>query len=318
MIHVYIDNEFDAVRIEGKYMQQVIAIGAWLCDDQYRRIDSFYSLIRPAGFYRLSPHVRRMTHLHDEEIRRASLFPSVADRFVQWLSHHAHGGQVALYSFGPDDERTLCSNAALYHHSSEQLFKGIIDLQTLLSSRVKRHNEVFQKTHSLESLKLIYRIKGDVNHNALSDAYDLCRIHEAYRKDTELDNDAIEQIYRGMKQKQLEGAQKRRVHQMKRLCGRFADLLERVFLFRGNSPEVWDAYYHAMIELAQQLHLTQLRSLRAQKNKPLFLKAYIQKSKDRLRLWLWFERPDEKHYYSIDLDYHNAEALHQFIKQWFI
>lgn len=119
MIHVYIDNEFDAVRIEGKYMQQVIAIGAWLCDDQYRRIDSFYSLIRPAGFYRLSPHVRRMTHLHDEEIRRASLFPSVADRFVQWLSHHAHGGQVALYSFGPDDGRTLCSNAALYHHSSE-------------------------------------------------------------------------------------------------------------------------------------------------------------------------------------------------------
>lgn len=34
MIHVYIDNEFDAVRIEGKYMQQVIAIGAWLCDDR--------------------------------------------------------------------------------------------------------------------------------------------------------------------------------------------------------------------------------------------------------------------------------------------
>lgn len=106
---------------------------------------------------------------------------------------------------GPDDGRTLCSNAALYHHSSEQLFKGIIDLQTLLSSRVKRHNEVFQKTHSLESLKLIYRIKGDVNHNALSDAYDLCRIHEAYRKETELDNDAIEQIYRGMETKTAGG-----------------------------------------------------------------------------------------------------------------
>ena len=96
MIHVYIDNEFDAVRMQGRYLQQVIAIGAWLCDDAYARVDSFYSLVRPAGFYRLTPHVRRMTHLKDAQIQRASLFPQVADRFIEWLQAHAGGEEIRL------------------------------------------------------------------------------------------------------------------------------------------------------------------------------------------------------------------------------
>ena len=87
MIHVYIDNEFDAVRMQGRYLQQVIAIGACLCDDAFVHIDSFYSLVCPAGFRRLSPHVRRMTHLKDTEIQKASKFPQVADRFIAWLQH---------------------------------------------------------------------------------------------------------------------------------------------------------------------------------------------------------------------------------------
>ena len=62
MHHVYIDNEFDAVRIEGRNMQQVIALGAVICDAQYEEIGRYYALIRPMGFQRLSYHVRRMTH----------------------------------------------------------------------------------------------------------------------------------------------------------------------------------------------------------------------------------------------------------------
>ena len=97
MIHVYIDNEFDAVRMQGRYLQQVIAIGACLCDDAFVHIDSFYSLVCPAGFRRLSPHVRRMTHLKDTEIQKASKFPQVAlcrrgsDLSVQlWSGRCAH------------------------------------------------------------------------------------------------------------------------------------------------------------------------------------------------------------------------------------
>lgn len=316
MIHVYIDNEFDAVRMQGRYLQQVIAIGACLCDDAFVHIDSFYSLVCPAGFRRLSPHVRRMTHLKDTEIQKASKFPQVADRFISWLQHYAGEEAICLYSFGPDDARTLCANAAFYHHGSEQLFAGIVDLQTLLSSRVRWRGEVFHKTHSLESLKQIYRIKGEVNHNALSDAIDLYRIHEAYRMERALDEEAIGHLYRTMRQKQVEGMKKRRRHQLERLRVQLADLLDQRWqLSPGALLSRWEDFHKELIALAQQLHLPFVRSLR-QCGRPLQVQACIRSGSDSLRCWLLLVYPQERRAYSIDLHYANAESLRSFIRQW--
>ena len=316
MIHVYIDNEFDAVRMQGRYLQQVIAIGACLCDDAFVHIDSFYSLVCPAGFRRLSPHVRRMTHLKDTEIQKASKFPQVADRFIAWLQHYAGEEAICLYSFGPDDARTLCANAAFYHHGSEQLFAGIVDLQTLLSSRVRWRGEVFHKTHSLESLKQIYRIRGEVNHNALSDAIDLYRIHEAYRMERALDEEAIGHLYRTMRQKQVEGMKKRRRHQLERLRVQLADLLDQRWqLSPGALLSRWEDFHKELLALAQQLHLPFVRSLR-QCGRPLQVQACIRSGSDSLRCWLLLVYPQERRAYSIDLHYANAESLRSFIRQW--
>ena len=316
MIHVYIDNEFDAVRMQGRYLQQVIAIGACLCDDAFVHIDSFYSLVCPAGFRRLSPHVRRLTHLKDTEIQKASKFPQVADRFIAWLQHYAGEEAICLYSFGPDDARTLCANAAFYHHGSEQLFAGIVDLQTLLSSRVRWRGEVFHKTHSLESLKQIYRIRGEVNHNALSDAIDLYRIHEAYRMERALDEEAIGHLYRTMRQKQVEGMKKRRRHQLERLRVQLADLLDQRWqLSPGALLSRWEDFHKELIALAQQLHLPFVRSLR-QCGRPLQVQACIRSGSDSLRCWLLLVYPQERRAYSIDLHYANAESLRSFIRQW--
>lgn len=316
MIHVYIDNEFDAVRMQGRYLQQVIAIGACLCDDAFVHIDSFYSLVCPAGFRRLSPHVRRMTHLKDTEIQKASKFPQVADRFISWLQHYAGEEAICLYSFGPDDARTLCANAAFYHHGSEQLFAGIVDLQTLLSSRVRWRGEVFHKTHSLESLKQIYRIRGEVNHNALSDAIDLYRIHEAYRMERALDEEAIGHLYRTMRQKQVEGMKKRRRHQLERLRVQLADLLDQRWqLSPGALLSRWEDFHKELIALAQQLHLPFVRSLR-QCGRPLQVQACIRSGSDSLRCWLLLVYPQERRAYSIDMHYANAESLRSFIRQW--
>ena len=316
MIHVYIDNEFDAVRMQGRYLQQVIAIGACLCDDAFVHIDSFYSLVCPAGFRRLSPHVRRLTHLKDTEIQKASKFPQVADRFIAWLQRYAGEEAICLYSFGPDDARTLCANAAFYHHGSEQLFAGIVDLQTLLSSRVRWRGEVFHKTHSLESLKQIYRIRGEVNHNALSDAIDLYRIHEAYRMERALDEEAIGHLYRTMRQKQVEGMKKRRRHQLERLRVQLADLLDQRWqLSPGALLSRWEDFHKELIALAQQLHLPFVRSLR-QCGRPLQVQACIRSGSDSLRCWLLLVYPQERRAYSIDLHYANAESLRSFIRQW--
>ena len=316
MIHVYIDDEFDAVRMHGKYMQQVIAIGAWMCDDHFHRISSFYAFVRPAGFRCLSPHVRRMTHLRDEDIRSAQKFPAVADQFQQWIKQQAQNEEVSIYSFGPDDGRTLSDNAAFYHHESEAVFKQVIDLQTLLSSRVTWQGKVFQKTHSLESLKHIYQVKGEVNHNALSDALDLYHIHQAYREETALDQQYIEELYRSMHQRQIEGAIKRRKHQLQRCKERMEDKMGKVLYLSNTALTKWTPFYDAMIHLGTQLHFSALRSLRQQKS-PLHVRAYLLCNNQYVSCWFSFIYFDHEVRYQILCSYHNVEALHQFLNQWF-
>ena len=83
MVHIYIDAEFDAVKINGKYCQMVVSLGAVLKKDAQEA--TFYSLVCPKNFRRLTSVVRKMTHLKDSDIRNANSFPDVLKQFMQWL-----------------------------------------------------------------------------------------------------------------------------------------------------------------------------------------------------------------------------------------
>lgn len=317
MLHVYLDNEFDAVRMHGKFMQQVIAIGVVLCDEQFRLMDTFYALIRPAGFQRLSPHVRRITHLKDVDIRKSEIFPIVMDRLFEWLHFYDEDFNVKFYSFGPDDSRTLCANAAFYHHDSEHRFQEIIDLQTLLSSRVTWKGEVFQKTHSLESLKQIYRVNGEVNHNALSDARDLYYIHQAYRQDVRLDEKKIEELYETMRKKQIEGTMKRRQHQLQYCQAYVQGQIGKTMSFSCFGMEHWEEVKVQLLQLISDLHLPWVRSLRA-REMPADLQACYMVNNSYLCCWLRFSYLEEKYSYRIPCNYHNIESIQHFLRQWFV
>ena len=86
MVHIYIDAEFDAVKINGKYCQMVVSLGAVMKKDAQEA--TFYSLVCPKNFRRLTSVVRKMTHLKDSDIRNANSFPDVLKQFMQWLQPH--------------------------------------------------------------------------------------------------------------------------------------------------------------------------------------------------------------------------------------
>lgn len=175
MVHIYIDTEFDAVKVKDKFCQMIISFGAVLkYGDQE---ETFYSLACPQGFQRLTPIVRRMTHLHDADIRRAAPFPVVVQSFLDWLQPYADR-DVAMYSFGPDDRRTLLQECERYDMDKD-LFAGILDLQKQLSANVIDQGNIVSSVLSLDDLKTAYAIEGAVEHNALTDAHDLMRIHQA-------------------------------------------------------------------------------------------------------------------------------------------
>lgn len=316
MHHVYIDNEFDAVRIDGRNMQQVIALGAVICDARYQEVGRFYSLVRPMGFQRLSYHVRRMTHLHDHDIRRASAFPQVMDTFIALLREYDPLDQIKIYSFGPDDGRTLCANAGAYHHESEQLFARIIDLQSLMSSRVTYQGEVFHKAFSLEALKLVYHVRGEVNHNALSDAVDLYRVHEAYRQERELDEEQVSALYAVMMQRRAQGERKRRENQARRVAAMVEGIAESFTDASIHSAQDWQCFHAQLLELGEKHQFAVLRALRRLISMPEHTSAWILRHSERVCCWLRFDYPDMQLRFCLPLYYGNADEMRRFLNRW--
>lgn len=181
MYHVYIDAEFDAVRINRKFHQMVISLGAVMVDSNEAIIDDFYTLVKPYGFLQLTNIVKKITRIDDEMIRSADSLQLAEKHFKEWIfTYIQHMHDVKLYSFGPDDRRTIIQNCKELHLDQEDMFANIVDIQHELSRSVTYQGNIISTTLALDDLKAVYNIPGTVDHNALRDAQDLMYIHQAY------------------------------------------------------------------------------------------------------------------------------------------
>lgn len=176
---IYIDCEFDALWTWENHIQCVIAIGAVACDETGKECGRFYSLVCPKRFKRISSVVRRMTQLNSAEIREAASFSVVMKQFQTWLKQFQTDKGVQLYSFGPDDKRTILQHATYEKYQNIAWAKEIKDLQKILSGALYYKEKQISSSLSLDDLKQVYEIEGEVIHNALHDALDLMHIHQA-------------------------------------------------------------------------------------------------------------------------------------------
>lgn len=228
MLHIYLDAEFDAVKIKGKFQQAIISIGAVMLDDHGKELNRFYSLVRPMNFVRLTTIVYRMTHLNTYQIAHAKTLLEVMEIFMRWIHRYEKDiDNVKFYSFGPDDRRTLIQNCRYYALDME-FFKDMKDLQKEISPSVKFQNQLISSTLSLDDLKSAYDIQGAVDHNALSDAIDLMEVHRAYCLKKPQNMTAIAAIVNRKIKKQQEVALKQRLRLAKIMKERFKDYPSRI------------------------------------------------------------------------------------------
>lgn len=238
MIHIYIDAEFDAVRVAGKFTQAVISMGAVLTDEEGNLLDTFYALVKPNHFKKLNPIVGRITHLSTEDIKAAAGLKQVMSEFHQWIaSYEMNIEHVQFYSFGPDDRRTLLQNCQ-YHNIEASYFERMKDLQKVLSMQVYYQEALVSPTLSLEDLKSVYTIHGEVEHNALTDARDLMMVYQAYCLGKPQDSTQIEAIVQRKLAKQEEVKRRQKEKLKHAMIKRFASLPKELdILFY---PEVLD------------------------------------------------------------------------------
>lgn len=215
-MNIYIDAEFDAVYHENHYIQCVISVGLIAVEND-TVIDTFYSLVRPYRFRKLTPVVKRMTKLTNDDINKAACFQEVMDKVHAFVQSYQK--QDDIYSFGPDDIRTIKNQAVYEHYENNAEFQNVVDLQKVISRDIKHNDEILSPTLSLEDLKYLYGIDNKVEHNALSDAFDLFCIHKAYQ-DKALRRDRVSLLSIRKKQKQQEAKARSQMRMQKHLLER--------------------------------------------------------------------------------------------------
>lgn len=213
--HVYVDAEFDAIKINKRFQQMVISIGAIVCDDQGDICSTFYETVRPKQYQRTSRVVLKMTGLNGDVIRSSKSLNQVLHNMNLWLKKIDEAPDHFIqYSFGPDDKRTIQQHCKIEQVEEGSLFNSMKDLQKPLSAGVTYQQRIVSPTLSLNDLKLVYRVDGVVEHNALTDAIDLMKIHLAYRRQQPCDEEQIRGIVQRKEVKKMLAKEK----QQRRLC----------------------------------------------------------------------------------------------------
>lgn len=205
MKHLYVDTEFSTIREYQKFQQVIIAIGAVLVNENKQILDTFYSLACPRNFRKLGKTVKDMTKLDNEMILHAPSFPQAFHDMEMWLDKWGNE-ELQIYSFGPDDYRTLTSDLNHHHIHSKYIKQPFIDLQKIISASITYKGETIAPVFSLENLKLCYGVLGEVEHHALSDALDLMKLHQSYDEQKPCNQEYIKKLYdqKIEKQKKLE------------------------------------------------------------------------------------------------------------------
>ena len=224
-IHVYLDGEFDAVRMNHRYQQMVISLGAVLCDESGKELTTFYETVYPLGFSKLTRVVARMTHLDDTIIKSSLRLNDVIQSFEMWIrGYDPDLSHTRIYSFGPDDRRTIVKHCELEQVDHHGLLDHVIDLQKEISHDIVYHGRILSKTLSLEDMKQVFSIKGAVEHNALRDAKDLMKVHWAYLHHQPQNEQSMQTIIKRKEQKEMEARIKQQKHFRRIMQERFAHM----------------------------------------------------------------------------------------------
>lgn len=167
--YIFMDLEFDS---EKEYTE-ILSIGAIRCDNDFNIIDNFYSLVRLSVREYINPYVKEMTNITEEKLQTAKSLKDVIFEFNKWVNK----GEVrSIYVWGDADRDVLLKSLKYHGYYSEyrRLVESIVDIQRITSRKLIGFNS--KKQLSLDTMKKVLGIDGEVMHHGLYDAIDLFKV----------------------------------------------------------------------------------------------------------------------------------------------
>jgi len=155
-----------------KRPQEIIEIGAVTMDAYGEIRDHFSSLVRPSLYPELSLYCEQLTGISTRETNKALLFPTVIDRFLEWINEEE---DYVLCSWGHFDKKMLLQDCLL-HGIPGDWAKTHLNLKKQFADIRKLSKPVGLK-HALEMEG--YTFEGNA-HRALTDAKNLAVLFRHY------------------------------------------------------------------------------------------------------------------------------------------
>ncbi len=150
--------------VGGKLLFEMIQIGAVRVNEKMEVVDSFSQLIQPQHYLKLHPRIARITHITQEELEGAPLFPEAIEAFAAWC-----GEDYVLLTWGPDDISVLNQNLTFYQCDTQ--LSAIYDLQRLFGDFSGQSKDRKGLKAAMEQLEINPDEEAMPFHNAVNDAY---------------------------------------------------------------------------------------------------------------------------------------------------
>ena len=150
---------------------EIIQIGAVKINENFEKISTFSSLIKPKVHTKLHPYVHKMTGITEEQLESKEEFPSIYKKLIEFIGNPLDS---ILCVWGIVDIKELLRNIKFYNLPTDVIPKKYIDVQYYASKYfcTKDSSRIGLK-NAIELLNL--QIDGDF-HDAFNDAYSTCEV----------------------------------------------------------------------------------------------------------------------------------------------
>lgn len=170
----FFDAEYNTSRGKNDIPQEIISVGIVICDQQYTEITRYYTTVCPKIHPHLEKRAIEITGLTQDEIDDSPGYLPVMQKLLELLEVN----QVTqIFVWGSDKvtlEQDLNKNHPGMNKKDKKKIRDLIASITNLSHSISQKYSSFEL--SLESMKWLCGLDGNVSHNALDDAADLLMV----------------------------------------------------------------------------------------------------------------------------------------------
>ena len=143
---------------------EIIQIGAVMVKDG-KIVDEYFSeYVKPIYYTVIKNRIKKLTGIHEKELKKADTFESVLNRLRQWIDKY---GGDAICTWGCDDVSNLRAQCEFFGCDTEWIPRWF-NLQPLVTRQIKLNRPQI----SLSSAVELMGISSELNyHSAINDAY---------------------------------------------------------------------------------------------------------------------------------------------------